>query len=149
MPQVTGPAAVQLSGDLEVALTPDQAFRLFTARGEMDWVPGWHPEFPVDTPDDTEPGTVWRTRAGDRETTWVVARREAPSLVSYARVVPGVQAGTVTVALDALPGGRSHVRVTYRLTALSGDDGELAAFAEGYPAMLRHWQDLIERYLAG
>jgi hypothetical protein len=141
--------AVRLSGELEVALPPEQAFRLFTARGEVDWVPGWAPEFPAETPDDTAPGTVWRTSAHGRETTWVVVQREAPFLVGYARVVPGVQAGTVTVRLDTLEGGRSHVRVAYRLTALSEAAGrELSEFAAGYPGMLREWQDLIERYLA-
>jgi hypothetical protein len=113
-------------------------------------VPGWAPQFPAAAADDTAPGTVWRTVANGRETTWVVVQREAPFLVGYARVVPGVQAGTVTVRLDALDGGRSQVRVAYRLTALGeGAAGELAAFAEGYPAMLREWQALIERYLAG
>jgi hypothetical protein len=142
--------AVRLSGELEVALPPEQAFRLFTARGEADWVPGWRPEFPADVVDDTAPGTVWRTVAHGRETTWVVVQREAPFLVGYARVVPGVQAGTVTVRLDALDGGRSQVRVAYRLTALGQEAAqELARFAERYPAMLREWQELIQRHLAG
>ena len=142
--------AVRLSGELEVGLPPEQAFRLFTARGEQNWVPGWAPAFPVEPVDDTAPGTVWRTTADGRETTWVVVQREAPFLVGYARVVPGVQAGTVTVRLDALAGGRSHVRVTYRLTALGEEAArELAAFAAGYPEMLVSWQELIERYLAG
>ena len=33
----------RLTGRLHVALPPERAFRLFTARGEEDWVEGWRP----------------------------------------------------------------------------------------------------------
>jgi hypothetical protein len=48
----------RLTGRIRVALPPREAFRLFTPRGEQDWVHGWHPHFPAPAPDDTEPGTV-------------------------------------------------------------------------------------------
>jgi hypothetical protein len=51
----------KLTGRIQVPLTPAEAFRLFTPRGEQDWAHGWHPSFPVPTPDDTEPGTVFET----------------------------------------------------------------------------------------
>jgi hypothetical protein len=58
---VTGPQ--RLTGRIRVAQPPAEAFRLFTARGEQDWAPGWYPHFPVPAPDDTEPGTVFETGA--------------------------------------------------------------------------------------
>lgn len=56
-----------VSAALHVPLPPEAAFRLFTARGERDWVPGWEPVFPVGTPDDTAPGTVWLTSSDGEE----------------------------------------------------------------------------------
>ncbi|MFI8392768.1 SRPBCC family protein [Streptomyces sp. NPDC085540] len=104
-----------LSATLTVPLPPEEAFRLFTARGERDWVPGWAPVFPVDTPDDTAPGTVWLSSSPEEETTWLVTSREFPRSVSYARITPGVHAGTVTVALAATEAG-SEVTVTYDMS---------------------------------
>ena len=41
-----------LTGTLRVPLPADEAFRLFTARGERDWVDGWEPHFPDPVDDD-------------------------------------------------------------------------------------------------
>ncbi|MFC9815281.1 hypothetical protein ACFVJM_24745 [Streptomyces virginiae] len=100
-----------------------------TARGERDWVPGREPVFPVETPDDTAPGTVWLTSTDEEDTTWLVASRDFPRSVPYARLTPGVRAGTVTVALAATDAG-SEVTVTYDMTPLTPEAAEaLDAFA--------------------
>ena len=52
---------VMLSEAFELPLTRRAAFRLFTARGEELWVPGWEPRFPVPAADDLDVGTVWQT----------------------------------------------------------------------------------------
>jgi hypothetical protein len=137
----------RLTGRIQVALSPGEAFRLFTARGEQDWAHGWHPHFPVPTPDDTEPGTVFETTAHGQYTIWVVTDRQPGRRISYARVTPGDRAGTVTI--DISPAGEhSDVAVTYQLTALSGrSGGALRQFADGYPAYLQSWQDAISAWL--
>jgi len=64
-------------------------------------------------------------------------------LIRYARVTPGVRAGTVTVELADV-GAETAVTVTYDLTALTPDAvAALRDFADGYPAFLRSWQDAI------
>ncbi len=138
----------RLTGTLEVALPPAEAFRLFTPRGEEDWVDGWRPHFPSDPVDDTEPGTVFETHAHGDDATWVVIAREAGRRISYARVTPGTRAGTVSVELEPTVGG-SRVTVGYEMTALS-DQGraELDSFAEAYPDFLRSWETAIEAWLA-
>jgi Polyketide cyclase / dehydrase and lipid transport len=133
----------RLTGTLTVALPPDEAFRLFTPRGERDWVAHWEPRFPAATPDDTEPGTVFQTGTADHAATWLVLDRDPGRRIRYARVVPGRDAGTVTVRL-AGDGDRSEVTVAYELTALSeAGRAHLADFAAGYPAFLASWQDAI------
>jgi hypothetical protein len=139
----------RLTGRIQVALPPGEAFRLFTPRGEQDWAPGWHPRFPAPAPDDTEPGTVFETSAHGLPTIWLVTGREPGKRICYARVTPGDQAGTVTVALS--PAGRhSEVEVTYELTALTSlAEHKLHEFADGYAAYLQSWEDAIGAWLHG
>ena len=138
----------QLTDRIRVALPPDQAFVLFTPLGERDWAAGWEPRFPAGTADDSAPGTVFETTAHGHTTTWIVRARQQGRHISYARVVPQVNAGTVDVTLEPADAG-SEVTVTYDLTALS-DTGEqqLEMFAAGYTGYLRSWQDDIEAALA-
>ena len=93
----------RLSGRIRVRLPPAEAFRLFTPRGEQDWAHGWHPRFPAPAPDDTEPGTVFETSAHGQHTIWLVTDRHPGKRISYARVTPGDQAGTVSVTLRIAP----------------------------------------------
>lgn len=139
----TSSAQRRLTGRLTVALPPDQAFRLFTPRGEQDWVHQWKPHFPAPAVDDTAPGTVFETHAHDQTTTWVVIDRTWGRRICYARVIPHANAGTVTVTLDEV-GGHSDVTVTYELTALTdAANHHLHEFAARYPAFLESWQDAI------
>ncbi|WP_300607072.1 SRPBCC family protein [Trebonia sp.] len=137
----------RLTGRIRVALPPGEAFRLFTPRGEQDWAHGWHPAFPAPAPDDTEPGTVFETSAHGRHTIWLVTDRQPGQRISYARVTPGDQAGTVTITVSAAD-RHSEVEVTYQLTALTGPASrELREFADEYPAYLQSWQDAITAWI--
>lgn len=133
----------RLTGRIQVALPPGEAFHLFTPRGEQEWVDGWEPTFPTPAVDDTEPGTVFETHAHGHPTIWLVLARQPGRLISYARVTPHDRAGTVTVTVDQ-GDGCSEVEVTYELTALTGAaDQTLREFADRYPAYLQSWQDAI------
>ena len=139
----------RLTGRIQVALPPEEAFRLFTPRGEQDWMPGWHPHFPASVPDDTAPGTVFETSAHGQHTVWLVTDRQPGKRISYARVTPGDRAGMVTVAISPA-GDHSEVEVTYQLTALTSPaDARLREFADGYPAYLQSWQNAIAAWLTG
>jgi hypothetical protein len=137
----------RLTGRIQVALPPGEAFRLFTPRGEQYWVHGWHPIFPAPAPDDTDPGTVFETNAHGQHTIWLVTARQPGAHISYARVTPGELAGTVTVTISAA-GQHSEAEVTYQLTALTDPASrKLKEFADGYPAYLQSWQDAITAWL--
>lgn len=139
----------RLTGRIQIDLPPGEAFRLFTPRGEQDWVPGWHPRFPVPVPDDAEPGTVFETDAHGQPTIWLVTSRDPGRRISYARVSPGDRAGVVTVAITG-SGHHSEAEVTYLLTPLTDTaDRRLGEFADGYPAYLQSWQDAIAAWLRG
>ncbi|GAA2044198.1 hypothetical protein GCM10009819_33890 [Agromyces tropicus] len=144
----TGFRRVAVHDAFDLPLARRAAFRLFTARGEELWVPGWSPRFFVDRADDLEVGTVWRTHddAG-RPTTWVVVAAEPGVRVRYARVAQDWTAGTVDVELsDAADGCR--VRVGYDLTAMTADAAaELDRFEAGYAASLASWREAILDHL--
>jgi Polyketide cyclase / dehydrase and lipid transport len=137
----------RLTGRIQVALPPGEAFRLFTPRGEQVWAHGWHPRFPAAAPDDSEPGTVFETSAHGQHTIWLVTGRQPGERISYARVTPGDMAGTVTVAISAA-GQHSDVKVTYELTALTSlAESKLTEFADGYAAYLQSWESDIAAWL--
>ena len=139
----------RLTGRIQVGLPPDEAFRLFTPRGEQDWAAGWEPRFPAPASDDTEPGTVFETDAHGQHTIWVVLDRLWGTRICYARVTPGGLAGTVTIVVSAA-GRHSEVDVTYELTELNGAAGHLLRdFARTYPSYLQSWQDAIAASLDG
>ncbi len=141
-------ARQQLTDTFHVNTPPEQAFTLFTARGEEAWVPGWTPTFPTATVDDTSVGTVFTTRAADRTAAWVVVASDPGRTIRYAQVVPGMRASLISVSLSETSGGGSEVTVSYDVTALSAaGDEHLTQFAHDYPEFLLGWQAAISAYL--
>jgi hypothetical protein len=137
-----------LVGGLHVSLPIGEAFRLFTAIGERDWVEGWEPSFPAPVEDDAAVGTVFQTGAHGHHVTWIVVDRDGDRRIRYARVAAGRDAGTVEVRLEPA-GGHTKVTVAYRITALT-PEGErwLRDFTAAYPDFLRSWETAIDHYLA-
>ena len=119
---------MKCQGTIHVPLPTHEAIELFTAEGERAWVPHWDPQHASDT--------VFTT--GD--TIWVITDATATRR-RYARVTPGVQAGTVDVVCQP-DGDHTRAHVTYDLTALSPDT-DLDAFAARYDHMLAEWERLI------
>lgn len=113
-----------------VPLPADRAMHLFTPVGERAWAPHWDPVFPAgEQGDGSAPGTVFLT--GD--THWVVTHRTTGH-IRYARVTPGVRAGTVDVQVRP-HGATATAEVTYELTPLAeGDD---------YDPAIRDWEAAI------
>ena len=131
----------RLQGTVDVPLPPHEALALFTPAGERDWAPGWDPVYPAE--EDNSPGTTFTTHDGG--TFWVIADRTADSM-RYARITPGVHAGTVEVRCEPA-GEATRAHVTYDLTGL-GDPYAVEHFADDFPAMLAEWERLIAALLA-
>ena len=145
-PQLAGrPWRAQLSGLVRVPAGIAAPLSLFTPRGERAWAEGWDPRFPAPAADDSEPGTVFETAHGQQTATWVVCGREPGRSIRYARIIPGQDAGTITVSLSRQPGWAGPVAtVSYDLTALAEEAASrLARFAADFPQFLRHWERAI------
>jgi hypothetical protein len=143
---------VRRTGEVVVALPLERAFPLVTADGERLWAPGWEPV--VHWPGDGSPaaGAVFSTAGHDGVAThWVVVDWEpARHRVRYARVTPGLRAGTVEVECRASGPASTIARVTYDLVALSAaGDADLASWsAEWYRDFLAGWERDIAAALA-
>jgi hypothetical protein len=120
---------MKCTGSISIPLPPDDAIALFTPDGERAWVPGWDPQHASDT--------VFTTDHAGTQTTWVVLETGDDHVVRYARVTPGVHAGTVEVRCRA----DYTAQVTYDLAPLA--PGALDHFAAGYDAMLAEWEQRI------
>jgi hypothetical protein len=119
---------VVCDGSIHVPLAPAATRELFTPEGERRWAPGWDPAYPgghrgVFVTHGS--ATVWMDLGGLR----------------YARVTPGVHAGTVAVRCEP-EGGGTRARVSYDLTAL-GPHADLARFAGGFTDLMAAWQRQI------
>jgi hypothetical protein len=162
VPCADQPAArVRLTGSVRVPAGVAEPLALFTPRGERAWAEGWDPRFLAPAADDSEPGTVFETTHGQQSATWVVCDRVAGQSIRYARIIPGENAGTVTVTLAHGSGGDDGIRgedgqdgwlatVSYDLTALSADAAaNLADFAAHYQQFLAVWEQAIAAAAGG
>ena len=140
-------APLTQSGTFHLAAPPARVFHYFTAEGERAWAPGWDPEMLSGA---VERGSVFRTRAHERDTVWIVTDYRADAhRVSYARLAGGANMGLVDVACDA-DGAGTRVTVRYTLTALSAQaepDVHEMLTPEHYAAFLREWQEGLSKAL--
>ena len=143
----TSPATQVRSFHLDAPIA--RVFPLFTALGEKAWTPGWEPEL---LSGQEERGSVFRTRHGGRESTWIVVDYQpAQGRASYARLARDSNIGLVDVQCSATAGGGTDVSVRYTLTGLN-PQGQ--AFVdeflqpEHYGRMMAEWRVAISQALA-
>jgi len=134
---------VRVTGTVAIALPPERAFMMFSPSGERTWARGWNPRFPSPSADETEPGTVFQTEHGGRESVWIVARCDQGQSITYVTTTPGERCGLVTVTCEPSTNG-TKATVSYDLTALSPEaEAELGRFAASYPLFLGQWERSI------
>jgi hypothetical protein len=148
MSKAPSPPSTQV-GSFHLDAPVARVFPLFTALGEKAWAPGWEPEL---LSGQEERGSVFRTRHGGRETTWIVVDYQ-PALgrVSYARLAQGSNMGLVDVKCSAAAGGGTEISVRYTLTGLNPQgQGFAAEFLDPghYGRMMEEWRAAIGKALA-
>lgn len=138
---------IKASGFFFLPLPPAEAFELFTAEGERQWVPGWEPQILGEGPQ--EAGLVFLTEVDGATTIWTVLESNRAVLQHrYSRVTPGSHAGVVEVQLTGERTG-TRVHVSYDMTALPGSRAEmLEAYAEpAFARMLQKWVELLSSWI--
>lgn len=134
------------SHEISVTLPVDEAFPLFTPKGEERWVPGWRPNYVWPVSGETCKDMIFTTGSGDEATVWTCLTW-APERhrVRYLRTTPGSRVAFVEVNCRADGERTTRVTVSYRYVALSGSG---TAFIDAmtparHSAMIEEWARLI------
>jgi hypothetical protein len=142
---------IERSHSITLPLPIEHAFPLFTPIGEIDWAPGWQPDFLYPKDGATQAGMVFTTAADGVTTLWACTDwAPAEHRVRYARVTPGNRFGFVDVHCTAR-GPETNVEVGYQFTALGPEGGAYMASLtpEAFAAMIEQWKQLIEERIVG
>lgn len=136
--------------EISIPLPVEEAFLLFTPKGEELWVPGWAPVYISPSDGETEEEMVFMTGSGIDLTLWTCLRWQ-PEIwrVRYQRTTPGSRIAFVDVRCRPDGASATRVRVGYAYVPLS-DAGRAfvdAFSADTHAAAIGCWADKIEAYL--
>jgi hypothetical protein len=135
--------------EIHVALPVDEAFLLFTPKGEEAWVPGWTPEYILPATGETAKDMIFRTGSGDDATIWTCLEWQPERhYVRYLRTTPAERIAFVEVNCHSEE-NRTKVAVSYGYVALSakGMGTRAAITQESFAAGIDNWAVLIADYL--
>lgn len=140
---------VRRSGRFDLDCDPDTAFPFFSPEGEREWVSGWDPKpvFPDQIAFDRD--TVFRE--GTPEALWtIVDVNWRMHRAEYVRLAPESHGAHIIVQIESSEAGRSHVSVSYTVTAFGNDQARvLQGFSEdAYAAKMSEWKKRIADCLA-
>ncbi len=138
----------EFSHEIRVALPVEEAFPLFTPKGEEAWVPGWRPDYLWPACGDTCADMVFATGSGDEATLWTCLEWQPERHhVRYLRTTPGSRVAFVDVRCRP-DGDGTAVRVAYAYVPLS-EAGKtfIAAITErSFAATIDEWAVLIGQW---
>ena len=142
----------EFSHEISIPLPVDEAFPLFTPKGEELWVPGWAPVYVSPSNGETEEEMVFMTGSGADLTLWTCLRWQ-PEIwhVRYQRTTPGSRIAFVDVRCRPDGASVTGVRVGYAYVPLS-EAGRVfidALSADTHAATIDSWADKIGNYLHG
>jgi len=151
---VRKPKRVWHSYTQTIGARPETVFPLLCPVRELDWAPGWKPDWVISDSGVAEDGCIFQT-PGDstqnRPATWVVTRHDPQAReVGMIKLIPEHTLMRLQARLEPLGEDRTAATITYEYTAL-GPEGE--AFVEGctaewYANFMEHWESAMNRYLA-
>lgn len=135
--------------EIRVALPVDEAFLLFTPRGEEAWVPGWSPDYILPVTGETCMDMVFRTGSGEETTIWTCLEWQPERHhVRYLRTTPAQRVAFVEVNCHA-EGNETKAAISYGYVPLSakGEEMTAAMTQETFAASIDEWSVLIANYL--
>ena len=141
---------IERAGVVSMALPAAEAFPLFNAEGERQWVAGWAPRYLHRAGSGVGEGVVFQTtREGVGTATWTQTRHDpARGVASFVFVYPEHHAAIVDVGVTPDASGRSRASVRYRMTSLSPDADEyVRSFGEAFDGFMVHWEEAIQRHI--
>jgi hypothetical protein len=143
------PQHATVEHSISLPLSADEAFPLFTPEGERQWIAEWNPHYFYPSNGETLVDMVFTTTEGSETTYWTVADFDNQARCArYVRVTPGSRFVIVEVRCEEVGQGETKVVVRYTLTGLTeAGNTTIAAFVDGYIAMIEEWRTSILAYL--
>ncbi|PLP59523.1 hypothetical protein CYK37_09385 [Mesorhizobium loti] len=135
--------------EIRVALPVDEAFLLFTPKGEEAWVPGWSPDYIFPATGETGRDMIFRTGRGEEETIWTCLDWQPDRYhVRYLRTTPTLRIAFVEVNCHAEEkGARAVVSYGYVPLTIKGQGTVAAMTQDTFAASIDEWSVLIADYL--
>lgn len=135
--------------EIRVALPVDEAFLLFTPKGEEAWVLGWSPDYVFPTTGETAKDMVFRTGSGEEATIWTCLEWQPERHhVRYLRTTPAQRTAFIEVNCSA-DNDATRVFVSYGYVPLTekGEEAVAAITPETFAVSIDEWSALITDYL--
>jgi hypothetical protein len=147
LPSLRQARQIHCSGGFDLECAADTALPFFSPEGEREWTSGWDPKpvFPEKIAFDCD--TVFRE--GAPEAIWTIVDVDSKShRAEYVRFAASHSAHIV-VKIESIGSIRSHVTVSYTVTAFGEDpDTLLATYSEpAYAAKMQDWKRRISAIL--
>ncbi|MDH3235711.1 MAG: SRPBCC family protein [Alphaproteobacteria bacterium] len=125
----------------------EEAFALFTPKGEEAWVPGWKPTYIDPDSGDTRKEMLFTTGEGEETTYWTCLTWQPDTWhVRYLRLTPASRVSFVDVQCQPDGPGRTRVQVGYEMRALTrAGQAYISDLSDsGFADMINEWPVLIE-----
>ena len=138
------------TGGFDLPCDAHTAFPLFSPEGEREWAPGWNPIAVYPETIAFTANTVFRLGQGSEESVWTILEADSQTHhAEYVRIAPASHAARISVKIEPVSPNRSHVIVSYAVTAFGEQTSAvLEPFSEGaYAQRMRDWQKQISTCL--
>lgn len=145
---------VKHTASFEIAQPVEELFPLFSAEGELLWVPGWSYENVMDGTAMHE-DYVFLTKNHDHasaDAIWVVKRYDPDDyLVQFYKVEPGEKIGIIEVKCFEQNESCTKVQVTYEYIGLTEKGNKFVSSftAAKYKEFIAGWETLLVKYFEG
>jgi len=129
---------------------PRKVFPLLCPVRELEWVPGWSPDWVRSDSGFAEEGCVFQTPGEPAPAIWVVTRCDPKNYrVEMIKVTPGHTVGRIEISLEAAGDSGTRARVCYEFTAIGpAGDQFIEEFTEQwYERFMQGWERAINHYL--
>ena len=137
--QATRAATITLNGAI------DDVFPLFTAKGELLWVPGWNPTFVYPQSGEPQTGGIFASQSLNTSamTYWYTIIYDTERhIAQYVNIDPGSLIIQVNIRCQANPDNNTMAQVAFTFTPLRDRSSVFvhSQFSEaGFQAMMDNW----------
>lgn len=150
---VRKPHRVRHSYTQTINAGPEAVFPLLCPVRELDWAPGWQPDWVISDSGTAEAGCVFQTPGDstqDQPATWVVTRHDPEAhRVEMFKLIPQHTLMMLQASLEPNDEDCTAATIAYEYTALgpAGDAFIEQCTEEWYREFMSHWETAMNHYL--